>query len=41
VGRTTGRTRQDRDRTLQTPTKGVWVKPLHPRFRQHLCSLLP
>jgi hypothetical protein len=37
VGLTTGRTRQDSDRTLQTPTKGVWVKPLHPRFRQHLC----
>lgn len=38
VGETTGRTRQDRQRTLQTPIKGVWVKPLHARFRQHLCS---
>lgn len=37
VGATTGRTRQDRHRTFQTPAKGVWVKPLHPRFRQHLC----
>lgn len=36
VGQTTGRTRQDREHTLQTPSKGVWVKPLHPRFRQHL-----
>ena len=39
LGATTGRTRQDRHRTLQTPTKGVWVKPLHTRFRQHLCCL--
>lgn len=38
VGQTTGRTRQDRHRTLQTPVKGVWVKPLHARFRQQLCS---
>lgn len=37
VGQTTGRTRQDRHRTLQTPVKGVWVKPLHARFRQQLC----
>lgn len=41
VGQTTGRTRQDRDRTLQTPTKGVWLKPLCHRFAQHLCSNLP
>ena len=41
VGQTTGRTRQDRDRTLQTPSKGVWVKPLHPRFRQNLCCYFP
>jgi hypothetical protein len=37
VGETTGRTRQDRHRTLRTPVKGVWVKPLHARFRQQLC----
>ena len=37
VGQTTGRTRQDRDRTLQTAPKGVWVKPLHRRFREYLC----
>jgi hypothetical protein len=39
VGQTTGRTRQDRDRTLEVPLKSVWVKPLHPRFREHLCGL--
>jgi hypothetical protein len=39
VGQTTGRTRQDRDRTLAVPRKSIWVKPLHPRFREHLCHL--
>ena len=39
LGQTTGRTRQDRDRTLQVPIKSVWVKPLHPRFREHLGDL--
>jgi len=39
VGQTTGRTRQDRDRTLGVPRKSVWVKPLHPRFREQLCGL--
>lgn len=39
VGQTTGRTRQDRDRTREVPRKSVWVKPLHPRFREHLCGL--
>jgi len=39
VGQTTGRTRQDRDRTHQVPIKSVWVKPLHPRFREYLCGL--
>lgn len=39
VGQTTGRTRQDRDRTLEVPLKSIWVKPLHPRFREHLCRL--
>jgi hypothetical protein len=38
VGRTTGRTRQDPERTLQTPLKAVWVRPLHPQFRKHLNS---
>lgn len=36
LGQTTGRTRQDRERTLQTPRKSVWVRALHPAFRQHL-----
>jgi hypothetical protein len=36
LGRTTGRTRQDRHHTLQTPPKTVWVLPLHPRFRATL-----
>ena len=39
LGETTGRTRQDRHRTLQTPPKAVWVRPLHPGFRQHLSNL--
>jgi len=36
LGLTTGRTRQDRERTLQSPRKSVWVRPLHPAFRQRL-----
>lgn len=36
LGQTTGRTRQDRQRTLQRPRKSVWVRPLHPAFRQGL-----
>jgi hypothetical protein len=36
LGETTGRTRQDRHRTLQSPVKSLWVRPLHPAFRQHL-----
>lgn len=39
VGQTTGRTRQDRDRSLSVPIKGVWLKALHPRFRENLCAL--
>ena len=39
LGQTTGRTRQDRQRTLQSPLKSVWVRPLHPAFRQHLTIL--
>jgi hypothetical protein len=38
LGATTGRTRQDRQRTLQTPCKSVWVRALHPAFRQHLSA---
>jgi hypothetical protein len=38
LGQTTGRTRQDRQRTLQSPRKTVWVYPLHRAFRQHLLN---
>jgi hypothetical protein len=36
LGQTTGRTRQDPQRTLQCPRKTLWVRPLHPHFRKHL-----
>ena len=39
LGQTTGRTRQDRQRTLHQPIKSVWVKPLHPTFRELLTRL--
>jgi hypothetical protein len=39
LGQTTGRTRQDRNHTLHSPAKTVWVRPLHPRFRETLCAL--
>ena len=39
LGQTTGRTRQDRQRTLQAPIKSVWVRPLHPQFRKLLSPL--
>jgi hypothetical protein len=38
VGQTTGRTRQDRQRTIQSPIKTVWVRALHPHFRQLLTA---
>jgi hypothetical protein len=38
LGQTTGRTRQDRQRTLQTSRKSVWVRALHPDFRQRLTA---
>jgi hypothetical protein len=38
LGQTTGRTRQDRQRTLHSPRKSVWVRPLHPAFRQRLTT---
>lgn len=38
VGQTTGRTRQDRQRTIQTPLKSVWLRPLHPGFRTQLTT---
>jgi hypothetical protein len=39
LGDTTGRTRQDQHRTLQTPVKEVWVRPVHTDFRPRLLSL--
>jgi hypothetical protein len=39
LGQTTGRTRQDRQRTLHDPIKSVWVRPLHPQFRKRLNTL--
>ena len=39
LGQTTGRTRQDRQRTLHDPIKSVWVRPLHPQFRKLLNTL--
>jgi len=38
LGQTTGRTRQDRQRTLHVPRKSVWVRALHPAFRQRLTT---
>jgi Druantia protein DruA len=38
LGQTTGRTRQDGQRTIQSPIKSVWVRPLHPAFRQQLTT---
>lgn len=37
-GQTTGRTRQDRERTIQTPIKSIWLRPLHPRFGLYLTA---
>lgn len=38
LGPTTGRSRQDRRRTLQVAVKDVYVYPLHRRFRQELSA---
>ena len=38
VGHTTGRTRQDKDRAIQAPVKGVYVYPLHRKFRERLSA---
>jgi len=38
LGSTAGRSRQDRNRTLQVPVKDVYVYPLHRRFRQGLSA---
>lgn len=39
VGQTTGRTRQDRHRTIQTPRKALWLRPLCSDFQKLLTSL--
>jgi hypothetical protein len=41
LGQTSGRTRQDRHHTLQTPLKTVWVRPLHSAFRETLHETAP
>jgi hypothetical protein len=38
VGHTTGRTRQDRQRTIQSSIKSVWLRGLHPQFRTLLTA---
>jgi hypothetical protein len=38
LGSTTGRSRQDRQHTLQVPVKDVYVYPLHHRFREELSA---
>lgn len=38
VGQTTGRTRQDRQRTIQTPIKSIWLRPLHRHFKTYLSA---
>jgi hypothetical protein len=38
TGATTGRSRQDRQRTLRVPVKEVYLYPLDHRFRQELCG---
>jgi hypothetical protein len=38
VGATQGRTRQDRDRTLQAPVKEIYLYPLQKNFREVLGS---
>lgn len=37
VGQTTGRSRQDRYATMSVPVKDIYLYPLTPRFREHLC----
>ena len=41
LGQTTGRTRQDRHRTIHAPAKSLWVCPLDPHFRKHLTAATP
>jgi hypothetical protein len=41
LGSTQGRSRNDRDRSLQVPCKDVYIYPLTPSFRNHLSSPEP
>jgi hypothetical protein len=38
LGATTGRSRQDRRRTLQVPVKDVYLYPVDCRFREELAA---
>lgn len=38
LGATQGRTRNDRDRSIQAPIKDVYLYPLIPEFRRELCT---
>lgn len=38
LGATRGRTRNDRDRSIQAPVKDVYLYPLIPDFRRELCA---
>jgi hypothetical protein len=38
LGTTTGRSRQDRQHTLQVPVKDVYLYPLDHRFREELSA---
>lgn len=38
VGTTTGRSRQDRDHTIEVPAKDIYLYPLRGDFRHRLCS---
>lgn len=38
VGATQGRSRQDRHHQLCVPRKEIFLCPLHPNYRQHLCN---
>jgi len=38
VGKTRGRSRNDRDNTLSVPVKDIYLYPLHRNYRQQLCA---
>jgi len=39
VGETRGRSRQDRENTMQVPIKDIFLYPLHKNFRESLCRI--